>query len=687
MGWESVRLVPGANVEQTSTMNQAGYLRTSNGRFKAGLFQKLGGWLKYVDFAFPGRVKSLWPWLDLNNIIRLSVASTQAVTILTNEEPISVTPQTLTTNPAPDFSTVVGSDIVTIVDPGTVGLTTNVLVEFLTPVSVGGLILSGTYAVNSITGASSYTILAGAPATATVVSGGAVPTFGTTSASATVDVDLANHAQTRGQTVVFAIPTMVASVEVLGKYTVTRVVTASQFTITAASVAVATISAPMNGGAARLRYYIALGPVSSGVGFGLGGFGLGAYGLGTSSTGIQTGTPITAEDWTQDNWGEILVATPKNGGIYTWQPNTGFQNLAIIPNAPLFNTGAFISMAQQQVIAYGSSIDARQGGGIGIYQDPLLVQWCDIGNFNQWSPDPANFARNYRIPTGSRCVGGAATKNRNLIWTDLDLHAFTFNSGNSVYTPNRVGSNCGLIGQHAWAQQADTVYWMGVGNFFSYAGSGVQPMPCSVWDEVFDRLDPAFQHQTVAASNSDFTEIYFYYPTRDSGGLSNRYVKYNVIEQTWDYGISDRCAWADRSVLGNPLGASSAGLIYSHESGFDDDNLPLVPSFETGDFYLDKGEDFVFIDQVYPDFKWGIAGGSETAQILVTLLCRDAPGDPQRAYGPFVCSKAVPFFNPANPDGTRPRARQVAIRVTSIDVGSFWRLGLIRFRVASDGRR
>lgn len=687
MSWESVKLVSGANVEATPTLNQAGYLRTAYGRFKGGLFQKLGGWIKYADFVFPGRIKSLWAWLDLNNVKRLSVASTTAVTIVTDGMPQVITPQTLITNPTPNFSTVAGSNIVTIIDPSTNGLTTNDVVEFLTPVVVDDIVLSGSYPIASIVGVSTYTILADHNATATVNNGGAVPTFTTTVGSAAVAVNIANHAQVRGNTVVFPIPTTVGGVTIQGKYTVTRVVTPNQFTITASNAATTAATVAMNGGNVRFRYYIALGPVSSGVGFGVGAYGTGAYGLGTSSTGVQVGVPITADDWTQDNWGEILMACPLNGGIYTWQPNTGFQNLAIIPTAPLFNTGMFISMAQQQVMAYGSSIDARIGGGIGIYQDPMLVQWCTIGDFNEWFPSEANFARNYRIPTGSKCVGGAATKNRNLIWTDLDLHAFTFNSGNSVYTPNRVGSNCGLIGQHGWAQQADTVYWMGVGNFFSYAGSGVQPMPCSVWDEVFQRIDPAFQHQTVAASNSDFTEIWFYYPTFDSGGLSNRYAKYNVIEQTWDYGISDRCAWIDRSVLGFPLGAASSGLVYAHEAGFDDDTNPLVPMFETGDFYLDKGEDFVFIDQVYPDFKWGVAGGDETAQILITLLCRDAPGETQREYGPFLCTKAVPFFNPANPDGTRPRARQVAIRVTSTDIGSFWRLGLVRFRVAPDGRR
>ena len=763
MPWQSVTLQPGTNVELTPTLNTAGYLRTLNLRFKAGLAQKLGGWSKYVAISFSGTIKSLWGWLDLNNVKRLSVAATTGVTIITDGLPAVVTPQLLETDGQPVFSSTSADATIGITDADTNGLTTNDHVYFRTPVSIGGVILSGIYPISTITGASSYTIEAQALATATranlvisnitqanpgvvtyvgadniangdliyiygvvgmtqvngrvftvanlntgantfelsgintsgftaygsvgTISFGIVPEFTTTSGNSTVSVRLADHGQLVANVVVFDESTTVGGLTVQGRYTVTAVANADQFSIATGSAATSTATAMMNGGEVGLTYYIAIGPVGGGVGYGLGDYGEGAYGLGTSGTAAQTGTPITATDWTQDNWGEILLACPENGAIYYWQPNSGFQNLAVIGEGPLYNAGMFVSMAQQQIIAFGTSIDARLTGGIGIYRDPMLIGWCDIGNFFQWEPDPANFARNYRVPTGSKCVGGAASKNRNLVWTDLDLHAGTFNGGQSVYSWNRVGSNCGLIGMHAWAQQADSVYWMGVGNFFGYAGSGVQPIPCTVWDDVFQVLDPDFQHRVVCASNSDFTEIWWFYPTTDSAGRSDRYAKYNVVEGTWDNGVMDRCAWLDRSVLGNPLGAISTGLVYSHETGFDDDDVPLVPLFETGDFYISDGEEFVFIDQVYPDFKWGISGGSETAQVLITLLCRDAPGETQREYGPFVCTKALPFFNPANPDGTRVRTRQCALRVQSIDVGSFWRLGKVRFRWASDGRR
>ena len=683
--WGTVTLAPGANVEQTPTLLKAGYAETQNLRFKAGLAQKLGGWTKYVSAAFSGTIRSLWAWQDINTDKRLSVASTGGVTVVREGQFTDLTPQELESDFAPDFSSTLGSVQIEVVDTNLTGITDDVVVEFATPVSVGGVVLSGTYPIALVTGSNSYIIEAWTQATATEANAGMVPIFTTTNGSSSVSVELADHGQLVGNTVIFAIATAVGGLTISGRYTVSEVSDADNFIVIADGLANASATSAMNGGDARIIYHIAKGPEPSGFGYGLGDYCEGAYGLGTSSGGIS-GNPITATDWTQDNWGEILIACPEGGGIYYWQPGTGFESLALIPEGPLFNDGAFISMAQQQVIAWGSTVDARLGGGIGVYQDPLLIRWCDIGNFLQWDQLPENFAREFRIPTGSRCVAGAAGKNRNLVWTDIALHAGTFNGGDSVYSWNQVGANCGIVGKHAWAQHADTVYWMGVGNFFAYSGGGVEVIPCPVWDAVFDRIPSELRHRVVAGCNSDFTEIWWWFPTTTGGDDVAGVVKYNITEGTWDFDGPVRCAWLDRSVLGNPIGASLTGIVYSHESGFDDDTQALMAGFETGDFYLSEGEEFTFVDQVWPDFKWGRFAGPETAQINFTLLCRDAPGETPREFGPFTVTKASPFFEPETPEGIRPRCRQMALRIESSDVGSFWRLGAVRFRYSPDGR-
>ena len=684
MAWGTVKLIPGSNSELTPTYNRAGYVHTALGRFKSGVFQKIGGWAKFFNGVINGIPKALHAWQDLNIVKRLAIATTTNVVVMTPAGiPVQITPQTLDTDGPPDFSTTIGSVNVEVVDGNTSGLTTDVSVYFRTPVSIGGIILSGIYPIVTITGADSYIIEAQTAATATEANAGTVPAFSTTSGSAQVNVELADHGQIVGNIVVFDEPTTVGGITIEGKYTVTTVVNVDNFTVTGSVAASSTASADMNGGDAGLTYYIALGPVPAGVGYGLGG-----YGLGTSSTGVQTGTPITATDWTLDNWGEILFACPENGGIYYWQPNTGFQNLSLISTGPLFCKGMFASMGQQQIVAFGSSIDAREGGGIGIYRDPLLLQWCDVSNFMVWAPTAANFARNYRIGTGSEIIAGAATKNRNLIWTDLGVWSMVWNGGDSAYSINNVAGNCGIVGMHAWCVSGDTVFWMGKGNFFAYAGSGVAPMPCSVWDDVFQDLDTDNQHKCVAGSNTDFTEVWFFYPSRADGtGENSRFAKYNTVEQTWDIGPMDRSAWIDRSVLGNPIAATPGGIIYYHEMGKDADNAPIEPVMITGDFMIDEGEDFAFIDEIIPDFRWGEKNGSQDAQVNILVHVRDIPGEDPRTYGPYLVTRESPNFTPASAvDYTRPRGRLAQLEVSSSDMGSFWRLGAVRFRYAQDGR-
>lgn len=687
MVWTTVQLVPTVNVELTATQNQAGIVESANIRFKAGVPQKLGGWQKFFSQAVDGVPKALHAWQDLNNIKRLAVATTTEVDVIASGVLSDITPQTLESDFAPDFSSTNGDATIEIVDTNTSGLTTDDSVYFRTPVSIGGIILSGIYPIATITGADSYTIEAQANATATEANLGTVPAFDTTSGSAAVDVTLADHGQVAGNTVVFDLPTTVGGLTIDGKYTVTSVTSADVFVITANSVASSTASTDMNGGDAGLTYYIALGPVGGGVGYGLNDYGEGGYGLGGTGSGVQTGDPLAANDWTLDNWGEILIGCPENNAIFYWQPGTGFQNMSVIDEGPLFNTGMFVSMAQQQIIAYGSSVSARDIGGIGIYQDPMLVKWSDIGDFFAWEQTAANFAREFRISTGSLIVSGMAGKNRNLLWTDLDVHTMTYNGGPSVYSINKVGGNCGIIGKHAWATLGDVTMWMGKGNFFAYAGSGVQPIPCSVWDAVFQDLDATNAHKVVAGSNTDFTEVWWFYP---SSGATNpdKWAKYNIVEGTWDIGNLDRSAWIDRSVLGRPIAASSSGVIYSHESGYDDDANPLIPSFTTGYFTLGNGQEFVFIDEVYPDFQWETRDGTTPdAQIGITLNLVDFPGQTPRAFGPFIVTRSTPKINPVDSGGRRIRARQIALEVSSSDVGSFWRLGAVKFRNAPDGRR
>ena len=250
-----------------------------------------------------------------------------------------------------------------------------------------------------------------------------------------------------------------------------------------------------------------------------------------------------------------------------------------------------------------------------------------------------------------------------------------------VYSFNEIGTGCGLIAKKAAASISGSVYWMGPSQFFKLSGEGVAPVACPIWDVIFQDLDQTNLDKIRVAVNSRFGEITWYYPTESNGGEVNAYAKYNVYLQQWDYGTLARSAWIDQSVLGPPIGADPDSLyIYQHETSTDADGQPLLASFQTGYFTMSNADVKMFVDQVWPDMKWGYFGGTQNATVNLTFFTTDYPGQTPQQFGPYPLTQSTTFISP------RFRGRLVSIRLDSTDVGSFWRIGNIRYRTKEDGK-
>lgn len=397
-------------------------------------------------------------------------------------------------------------------------------------------------------------------------------------------------------------------------------------------------------------------------------------------------TNMQALDWTLDNWGEILIACPNfvsadpgqpddyltGGGIFYYQPGTGSPIANIIPNAPPANHGVFVAMPQRQIIAWGSTFT-----GI---QDPLLIRWSDVGNFNVWAGDVTNQAGSYRIPKGSTIVGCIQGPQQGLVWTDLAIWAMQYVGPPYVYSFNEIGTGCGLIAPKAAISMNGVVYWMSQSQFFRLSGSGVEPIACPIWDVIFQDLDTSNLNKIRVAANSRFGEISWFYPTNSNGGEVSHYVKYNVYMNQWDFGAIGRTAWINQSVFGPPIGATTENIIVQHETSTDADGQAMNSYFQTGYFQLNDGDVLTFVDQFWPDAKWGYYGGTQNANLLLTFYVTQYAGDPPIAYGPFTLTEATQYVTP------RLRGRLVSIKIESNDVGTFWRLGNMRYRWQQDGK-
>ena len=149
------------------------------------------------------------------------------------------------------------------------------------------------------------------------------------------------------------------------------------------------------------------------------------------------------------------------------------------------------------------------------------------------------------------------------------------------------------------------------------------PITCPIWDVIFQDIDMTNADKIRIAPNSRFSEISWYYPTTTSNGEVAKYVKYNTAVGTWDFGSLSRTAWINQSVLGAPIGAGPVGtqnFVYQHEMSPDADGQPMTSSFTTGYSVIAEGEWKSFVDQVWPDMKWGYYGSAQDADRLRAAL-------------------------------------------------------------------
>lgn len=158
----------------------------------------------------------------------------------------------------------------------------------------------------------------------------------------------------------------------------------------------------------------------------------------------------------------------------------------------------------------------------------------------------------------------------------------------------------------------------------------------------------------------------------------NNYVIYNYEEETWAIGTMVRTAWADKSpVFETPYAASDDMYLYQHEVGTDDNGVAMTAFVESFDIEIpEAGDYFMHVDKLIPDFLTLIG------TVNLTLKGKKYPHvDDYTVKGPYPVTPAV------NKVSTRVRARQLALRLESDQLGDKWRMGTMRARVAPHGKR
>lgn len=512
--------------------------------------------------------------------------------------------------------------------------------------------------------------------TPVVVSTSGSNILSTQAGSTEITVSVSDHNYNAGEFIVLVSNNTTIGGNVLPSYTsvrtpyeITSVVSPHAFKISTGVTAAATSLS--TGGAVDVEFLLdpGLKDYSFLYGWGIGDWGEGLWGI--TSAGEYAQVPIT---WSLDLWGENLIALRRMGPLYAWNNDLNAPAVTIsgAPNESLYT---LVSPEDRHLVVFGT-VDASSSAF-----DPMLIRWCSRENYNDWSASAANTAGFKRLSGGgSSIIGARRSRGQMLIWTDHDLYGMAFIGGDLVFSFNTLGESCGIIAPHAHVEMGGITYWMSTQRFYMYDGA-VKVLSCTVLDHIFENLDFDNKVKIYGGINPHNNEIIWFYPDINSPNKeNNRYVCYNIVEDSWTVGSIDRCVWSEDNIFDVPIavGTSGDGLFY-HELGHTAAGSAMDCYIESAYFDVQDGKNVMHLSRIVPDFSSYDQDEPNAGTVFLTMKARNFPKQAPKTKGPFAVTSGVQRID------TRLRGRQFAIRVESNNTNNEWRMGNTVIYLQEDG--
>jgi hypothetical protein len=436
--------------------------------------------------------------------------------------------------------------------------------------------------------------------------------------------------------------------------------------------------------------------------------------------GIQsntTNTILAPGSWSLDNFGQILVATIKNGKTFTWNPSIAAPlstRATVVSNAPTASVMTLVSDRDRHLFAFGTETTI----GDTTSQDPMFIRFSNQEDINTWNPTVTNTAGTFRLDTGNEIIGAVQGKDYVFVLTDAAAYVIQFVGPPFTFSVRQVGTNCGCIGQHAMVFAQGAVFWIGFGGgFFVYDGT-VKQLPSLVEDFVFTTESGSLginynaSQITYAYHNSLYNEVGWNYAQSNSSQV-DRNVVYNYLENTWAVGSLARTTYVDAESFDLPYATQytanatptfptingvtntfGSTKYWEHETGVNEVNAlgvetAITSYVQSGDYDISEqglggdGQLIMRVKRFVPDFK-NLEGNAK-----ITLFFRDYPANadstpsttPPLITGPFTITSSTTKVD------TRVRGRQVSLKIENDALDETWRYGTLRLDIEAGGRR
>jgi hypothetical protein len=395
----------------------------------------------------------------------------------------------------------------------------------------------------------------------------------------------------------------------------------------------------------------------------------------------------------------ITTTGTQSGAHYVSPYGIPVTSLGGASDVPAFVNFAMISDASRFTIAFGCSPYGNPDTTI----DPMLIRWSDQESVTNWTPAVTNQAGFLRLSHGSEILTAVQARQEIVVFTDTSIYSMQYLGPPYIWSTQLLGDNISVAGYNTAIIASGVVYWMGVDKFYKYDGR-VQTLRCDLRQFIYSDINLQQQEQFFAGTNEGFNEVWWFYCTANSTTI-DRYVVYNYAEDIWYYGSMARTAWLDSGLVKYPLAATYADNLVYHEYGIDDNTTgttqPIEAYITSAQFDIGDGHNFGFVWRIVPDLTFrGSSTTGTTPQITMYLLPLQNSGsgynDPVESGDQSV--GGVSYANVARVGTytvdqftgqvyTRVRGRQMAMKISSNQIGTMWQLGAPRIDIRPDGRR
>ena len=695
-------LKTGVNRENSRYTSENGWYDCDKIRFRQGMPEKIGGWVRISSNYFLGACRSLWNWVTLGALNLIGVGTNLKFYIQAGGAYNDITPwrlvKTLGANP---FSVVSGSTTVTVTDSAG-GYYAGDFVTFANSSAVGGLDLNAEYQIQTVPTSTTYTITAASAASSTTTGGGStVKVYYQINVGSAITVPLSGWGAgpwgfgTWGFGGGATNPLRLWSQNNFGEdlvfgytggpmyyWNATIGVKPTVMTVTIASPAVVTLQVALSNNDAV--WFQTTGALPTGLTPGTVYYVINASGV-TCNLSATSG-------------GSAINTTGTQSGVHSLSSRgIPLTSLAGASDTPIIQNLLLVSDTSRFIFAFGANDYASTT------QDPMLVRWSDQESLTQWTPAATNQAGSLRLSHGSEIVSAAQSRQEVLIWTDSSLYSMQYVGPPVVWGSQLVGDNISIAGQNAVAYANGAAYWMGVDKFYKYDGR-TQTLNCDLRQFVFSDINLTQKGQVYASTNEGYNEVWWFYCSAASDVI-DRYVCYNYLENDgagcWYYGNMTRTAWLDSGLRDYPIAATyngTQGNLVDHEYGNDDGTtgtlVPIESYITSAEFDIDDGHNFAFIWRVLPDMNFtGSTAASPQATMYLLPMQNAGSGynNPASVGGissaPITRTAVLPIEAFTGQINTRVRGRQLAMKIESTALGVQWQLGSPRLDIRPDGRR